>query len=422
MENWRLEILENLVDIDSEQLGNTTDKDYLFYYIDIGSVSSGMILFPSFPTTFNEAPSRARKILQNGDILMSSVRPNLKAFARFNSEDTNSQFVASTGFAVLRVKKGTDIDYIYHSLFSSPIENQITSLVVGSNYPALNTRDIRKLKVYLPQSKIEQTKIASILNLTDEGIAQTKKLVDKYHRIKLGLQQDLLTKGIDVKGNIRSKTTHKFVIKKGIEVPVEWNVNTVKDVLDDIEQGWSPDCEGEEAPTNEWGVLKTTSVTWEGFNEKENKRLPQKLIPKVKYEIKSNDVLITRAGPNSRVGVVAHVKTTRSKLILSDKLYRLIPNSKIVPEFLALALSNPNTQRHLSNLKTGMAESQTNISQAIIKALIISLPNVDEQKMIIQYLNGIEAVLTDYKFHLKKLYAIKTGLMQDLLSGKVRVK
>jgi type I restriction enzyme S subunit len=69
-----------------------------------------------------------------------------------------------------------------------------------------------------------------------------------------------------------------------------------------------------------------------------------------------------------------------------------------------------------------MAESQTNISQLIVKALIISLPKVPEQQKAIDSLNRIENTLTDYRNTLQKLHSLKTGLMQDLLSGKVRVK
>lgn len=267
----------------------------------------------------------------------------------------------------------------------------------------------------------EQIRIAKILGTADKAIAQTEALIAKYQRIKTGLMQELLTRGIDERGNIRSEKTHRFVVKNGIEVPEEWHSSTVGAYLEAIEQGWSPDCEGEAAPTGEWGVLKTTSVTWDGYNENENKKLPEKLIPKTHYEIKDGDVLITRGGPNSRVGVVAYVKKTRSKLILCDKIYRLKPKATLLPEFLAIALSGSTTQTHLSNLKTGMAESQTNISQKIVEKLTILVPEPNEQKQIIDKLSTIDKMLKQNQINLAKLQSLKTGLMQDLLSGKVRV-
>lgn len=312
-----------------------------------------------------------------------------------------------------------DSNFIYYALKGR--ENLIMSLRVGSGLPNIQQKSIREFQFLLPEDKTEQKKISEVLASIDAAIANTERIVAKTQRIKNGLIQDLLMRGIDDKGNLRSKITNKFITKDNITVPEEWDVKPISFVLTNIEQGWSPNCDNDEASTDEWGVLKTTAVTWEGFNEKENKRLPAKLLHKSNYEIKENDVLITRAGPNSRVGVVAFVKKSRNKLILSDKLYRLIPNNKILPKFLALALSNPVTQHQLSNLKTGMAESQTNISQAIVKSLIIPLPSPKEQSKIIGCINSIESVLDSFQAHLDKLRPIRVGLMQDLLSGKVRV-
>jgi type I restriction enzyme, S subunit len=108
--------------------------------------------------------------------------------------------------------------------------------------------------------------------------------------------------------------------------------------------------------------------------------------------------------------------------MLSDKLYRLSPKTKqLTPAFLALALSGEQTQRHLSTLKTGLAESQTNISQAIVRSLWIATPDLSEQERI----NATHAELTrqaqTVNFNLAKLRSLKEGLMDDLLTGRVRV-
>ena len=167
--------------------------------------------------------------------------------------------------------------------------------------------------------------------------------------------------------------------------------------------------------------MKTTSVVWEGFQYQENKVLPDFLKPKPQYEVRNGDVLMTRGGPNSRVGVVAFVYMTQPYLMLSDKLYRLIFDNSVCPEFIALALSSSATQRHLSTLKTGLAESQTNISQEIVKQLHISLPKKTEQEQIAKVLRDIFTNSHVYQKSLNKLRSLKTALMQDLLPGKKRV-
>ena len=136
-ETFPLGRLDALAQIDPDTLGSETPPDFAFYYLDISSVSSGRIVLPERKTRFDNAPSRARKPIKPGDILMSTVRPNLKAFASF--DQGHGDYVASTGFAVLRPKATAVSHFILHSLFSDAVEAQVRQRVVGSNYPAINT-------------------------------------------------------------------------------------------------------------------------------------------------------------------------------------------------------------------------------------------------------------------------------------------
>ena len=143
-EGWSKYKLEDLVEIDPDQLSNSTNRDFEFKYIDLSSVNAGKINYPTSTIKFKNSPSRARKVIIDGDILMSTVRPNLKGFAKFNQID-KVQYIASTGFAVLREKEIAVIDFIYQILFSDSIEKQIQNLVVGSNNITIKTRSVRNL-------------------------------------------------------------------------------------------------------------------------------------------------------------------------------------------------------------------------------------------------------------------------------------
>ena len=282
-------------------------------------------------------------------------------------------------------------------------------------------RHFKHLKEYVcdyPRYKTEQTKIAEILSTVDWAIEQTEALIAKQQRIKTGLMQDLLTRGIDEHGNLRSEQTHKFKDSPLGRIPVEWEVKRLGSLLENINQGWSPDCESDPAGMDEWGVLKTTAVVWQGYQDCENKALPSVLKPKISLEIKSSDLLMTRAGPNSRVGVISYVYSTRSKLILSDKIYRLVPAKNVDGRFLCYSLSGFMSQQHLSNLKTGMAESQTNISQDIVKSLLTVCPPEEEQTQIADRIDHVSRESNKSISTLKKLLSLKTALMQDLLTGK----
>ena len=120
---------------------------------------------------------------------------------------------------------------------SQSVRHQISLRGQGSTrYNLSKTELLNNLFLDIP-SKPEQIRIAEILSTADEAIEQTEKLIAKYQRIKTGLMQDLLTRGIDKHGNIRSKATNKFVVKNGIEVPEEWEVNSFKEVCSIIQDG-----------------------------------------------------------------------------------------------------------------------------------------------------------------------------------------
>ncbi len=208
MNAWRSVELPDLVEIDPEVLSENTDRDYYFHCVDIASVTEGRVDMPSVTIPFRSSPSRARKVVRRGDVLMSTVRPNLKAFAYFDHPYVDC--VASTGFAVLRTKQNVDPRFVLYSILSEPVTRQIESLIVGSNYPAINSTAVSQLKALTPTST-EQTKIAEALSTVDRAIEQTEALIAKQQRINTGLMQDLLSKGIDEHGNLRSEATFSAV-------------------------------------------------------------------------------------------------------------------------------------------------------------------------------------------------------------------
>jgi len=188
IEGWDYKNIDDLAVLDQESLGEGTKRDFSFYYIDISSVSEGKLRLPSTKTIFRDAPSRARKIVRRGDVIMSMVRPNLKAFAYFDHPDGDC--IASTGFAVLTARDQVDARFILYSILSDGVTAQIEALVVGSNYPAINSNAVRGLRVLVPPYS-EQNKIAEILSTVDRAIEQTEALIAKQQRIKIGLMQDL---------------------------------------------------------------------------------------------------------------------------------------------------------------------------------------------------------------------------------------
>ena len=203
----------------------------------------------------------------------------------------------------------------------------------------------------------------------------------------------------------------------------DWSESKLKDCIDSIDSGWSPQCESYPADENEWAVLKTTSVDWDGFKANFNKKLPSNLEARFEIEVKPNDILVTRAGPTERVGVVAVVPhNVRSKLMISDKLIRLKANNENNPEFLGISLSSVKCQNQLQSKTSGLAKSQTNISQKILCDVSLMTPAKAEQTKIASFLSNVDEKISQLTQKHELLSQYKQGMMQKLFSQQIRFK
>lgn len=171
-----------------------------------------------------------------------------------------------------------------------------------------------------------------------------------------------------------------------------WTRGTISEVITSLDAGWSPQCLDRPVIDQEWGVLRTTSVQWRRFDVNENKALPSTLAPRPNLEVVAGDVLVTRAGPRQRVGVVACVRESHPHLMISDKLLRVRPDTtKVAPRFLEIALASQFSQAYLFSRKTGLADAQVNISQSILRATPIAFPGLREQLEIVGYIDDVQA-------------------------------
>ena len=140
---WREVRLSDVADVDRESLGSATDRSLEFDYISLANVEAGRIVGPLKRLRYSQAPTRARRVLRCGDILVSTVRPNLLGFARVDAG--HQCCIASTGFAAISPGGDLHSEYLFQYMFSRHMRSQLQSLVVGSNYPAINSADLLKL-------------------------------------------------------------------------------------------------------------------------------------------------------------------------------------------------------------------------------------------------------------------------------------
>lgn len=192
-------------------------------------------------------------------------------------------------------------------------------------------------------------------------------------------------------------------------VPSSWAFVPIIDVLQPnqngkpFQQGWSPQCENHPASDQTWGVLKTTAIQAGEFWDHENKQLPHELQPRPHIEVKVGDLLMTCAGPRSRCGVVCLVERTRSKLMMSGKMYRFRPNPQVMnAEFLTYFIQSRRAQVAIDGMKTGISDSGLNLTHDRFSALEVPVAPESEQRRIVAKIeelfseldNGVEALTT----------------------------
>ena len=289
--------------------------------------------------------------------------------------ETIENLVCGYHLALIR-PDAAELDSIYlaKQLSTQRIARYFALYASGSTRYGLPISAIESVSIPTPP-KAEQTKIAEILSTVDRAIEQTEELIAKQERIKAGLMQDLLTRGIDEHGNLRSESTHEFKDSPLGRIPVEWEVEMLGQVIGPITSGWSPTCEADPSSEGEWAILKTTAVVWAGYSETENKRLPFNLLGIPSIEVRQDDILITRKGPVERVGVVVHVGKTRPMLMIPDTVFRvrLLNDSQIVPAFLPLVLGSSVVQSDWFQKKIGLADAQVNLNHSILRTTRFAL-------------------------------------------------
>jgi type I restriction enzyme S subunit len=185
--------------------------------------------------------------------------------------------------------------------------------------------------------------------------------------------------------------SHEGILRAAVQPPqtnAKWPLMTLAELVDDLENGWSPKCLDHPAEPERWGILKVGAVSFGYFNESENKELPAQLEPRPYYEVKAGDVIISRANVTRYVGACAYVATTRPKLMLSDKLFRVKFKAKsgLDGRFLAAIMKLPTVREQIETSLTGASPTMKNISKPSLLNLQFPVPDLETQESLVKAL------------------------------------
>jgi len=185
--DYKFVTFKEICEINPETVEPTTFKTDKFIYVDISSVENGTgkVKFNNLIKT-SQAPSRARRMVRNNDILLSTVRPNLKAFGFVQNPPPNT--VASTGFAILRAKNNFNSKFLFYNLFTDNLVNQMISMMGKGAYPSINQADVASLQIPLPSLSTQEEIVAEIEGY--QKIIDGAKAVVENYKPKIDIDPD----------------------------------------------------------------------------------------------------------------------------------------------------------------------------------------------------------------------------------------
>ena len=322
---------------------------------------------------------------------------------------------AATNQAILNIVPNDNIislEFLYYLLLEK--RSSILAHSAHTTQSNLNAKIVKELEFIFPKSLTEQKKIAEILSKVDRAIEQTQSLIDKYGRIKTGLMQDLLTKGIDENGNIRSEETHEFKDSELGSIPKEWDCLSL-DKLSRLKSGGTPSRQRDDFWNGSIPWVRTAEVSYNLINNTLEKITKKGLNNSSATLFPKGTILMALYGQGRTRGRVAilDIEATTNQACVGFTNLR-----NIQTYFLYYLLMNEyNKLRDLSN-----DGAQKNLSARLLNDYIIKIPVEKKEQIKIEniLLSNDEKIIVE-KTKLKKLHSLKTALMQDLLSGKKRV-
>lgn len=395
-QDWDVVELGKVCDIDTENLTSNTDSDYEFDYISLEQIDNGHLLNTE-KYKFKDAPSRARRVVRKNDVLISTVRPNLMSHYYVKNEVRD--LICSTGFSVVRGTNKLNMPYLYHHLFANIINSQINLVVVGSNYPAINSHDIKNLKIPLPSTP-EQTAIATALSDTDALISSLQTLIAKKQAIKLSAMQNLLSGKIRLpefaqRTDGSPKTTHQTELGC---VPEDWEVVELGNVVNIFDNLRIPVTASKRisGSTPYYGANGIQDYV-EGFTHK------------------GEFVLIAEDGANDLINYP--VSYVNGEIWVNNHAHVVQGKENVLDNrFLAYRLSSINITSYL------VGGTRAKLNGSTLKIIQIIIPkSTDEQTAIAQLLSDMDTEIEALECRLKKTQALKQGMMQTLLTGKIRL-
>mgnify|MGYP001567447253 CR=1 FL=1 len=364
----------------------------------------------------------AYKLVRPGEIAYNKMRAWQGAIGV-----SDYQGIVSPAYVVQRPHEGADSRYL-HYLLRTPTfakEAERWSYGITSDMWSLRPEHFKMIYCSLP-TKGEQSGIVRFLDHADRRIRRyilaKQKLIKLLEAQKQAVIHRAVTRGLDP--NVRLKPS-------GVEwlgdVPKHWEVLRLKTLVRVIDQGVSPQAENRLADDGSWGVLKAGCVNRGVFRDTEHKRLPADFPFDPNLGVEIGDVLVSRAsGSPQLVGSVGRVQSLAYRLILSDKTFRPVFNTRADSDFMVLAMNSRYYRQQVEQAISGAEGLANNLPSSSLRAFAFAVPPVLEQRTIVEHVRGLTnqllGTISNALREIDLLREYRTRLIADVVTGKLDVR
>jgi type I restriction enzyme S subunit len=356
------------------------------------------------------APTHARALNRHealpGDVLIAALGDVLPRVCLV-PPDIDSAVVKADCFR-LRPHKGISPRYLAYILSAPQVRKRASIEIAGIGRPRLNLRKVSSLAIPIPPSA-EQERIVEVIeeqfSRLDAGTAALGRAQENLKRMRTGVL-DAAVNGALMDGS-----------------DGKWEKVALGDLLDGIHAGKSFKCAERPSNPDEWGVVKVSAMTWGEFQEDQNKTVMGNHAVDPRFEISPGDLLVSRANTVEYVGAAVLVRKCRPRLLLSDKSLRLVPNSRVLPEWLLISLRTASARKYIESVATGTSDSMRNISQPKLKALNIILPPIEVQARLVtevdQMMSQVEQLEKSLGDTRRAVHALRSSILAAAFSGRL---
>ena len=417
--HWEVRRLKYLATANDEALPETTDPSMEITYVDIGNVDSIQGITDVEELVFENAPSRARRIVRQGDLIISTVRTYLRAIAKIQATDAN--LIVSTGFAVIRPRQ-MDNGFVAYAVNAPYFVERVVAHSVGVSYPAINASELACLDIAFP-SLFEQRAIAAFLDREtariDALVAKKERLIELLQEKRTALISHAITKGLDPDVPMKDSGVEWLG-----EIPAHWEAVRLKQASQ-IQGGFafsSDSFQNEGIPIIRMNNIRRGALDFENVV-----RIPEHEC-KDEFALTEGDIIYGLSGSIGSTGSLGNFAVVRkgdTPAQLNQRVARFRPViDRITDGFLVGALQTTVFYEQVLSYTTGTA--QFNVSTNEIGNVSLALPSIEEQRVIAAFLDRettkIDALAAKVREAIDRLKELRSALISAAVTGKIDVR